>query len=616
MRNKSRHAAQAFPQNRKAAPAALLNELVELFNLGNWEQLALKAQSVILSYPKNLLGWKALGKALLMQGNLSGAISPLTQVIKLSPLEADAHNDLGHILANLGRNAESEASYRRALTYHPKFAEAHNNLAILLADQGRLDEAEAHYRKSLHINPNSARTHNNLGGVHRERGRLNQAILSFRRALELDSNYFDAWFNLGLTQQNLEQLDEAQASFLQALTINPNSDMALNALGVVLSTLGGKDDVAIYCLQRAIEINPNNADATVAFGNTLMRAGQTAAALAMFQRAKELRPLISRPTKNPKADFSVLLLDTPLAGCTPMDYLLSNAAYTSNFYCLLQDEPNNLDFLKTKGDVVVNMISDADNGKELFPLISSIVNSLGLPIINHPRLIMNTDRETIANLIAGIPLCKAPQTRLLSGLSLLDAATNDCLSGLNMPLLVRLAGCHGGDDCEKFTDVAEIANYVSKRAEQNYYVSEYIDYQAEDGYFRKYRLIYVNGELLPYHLAIHNDWLVHYFRTDMSNHEWMRQEEEAFLKNPCQVFDHAHQAALKNLAISTGLDYLGIDCSVDKNGDVLIFEANATMRVHYENNETFAYKNPYISKIKDAFDLMLSTRATSQRAIG
>ena len=38
---------------------------------------------------------------------------------------------------------------------------------------------------------------------------------------------------------------------------------------------------------------------------------------------------------------------------------------------------------------------------------------------------------------------------------------------------------------------------------------------------------------------------------------------------------------------------------------------NATMRVHDEKTELYAYKNPYIAKIKIAFDLMLARFAAS-----
>ncbi|WP_347988747.1 tetratricopeptide repeat protein [Methylomonas sp. AM2-LC] len=611
MRHKTRPVPTKFSHNIHSAPASEQNELIELFTIANWQGLELKARIMAESYPTTLLAWKALGKALLMQGNLSEAITPLSQALKLAPVDADIHNDLGHIFESLNRSEEAEASYRSSLKHNPKFAEAHNNLAILLMNQSRLTEAEEHCRKALKINPNSANSHNNLGCIHRDLGQLNQALSCFQKALEINPNYFDAWFNLGVTQQNLELMDEAQNSYLKAIALNPNAEMPLQALGSLLSNVDGKNDVATYCLNRAFELNPNNADTCIALGNLLIHTDQTDKGWTMFRRAKELRPLATRPAKKAKADFSVLLLDSPIAGSTPLDYLLSNAVYNSNFYCLIEDDPQNFDFLRANGDVVINLISDADNGKDLFPFVIDIADRIKRPIVNHPRLIMNTDRESMSKLIDSIPLCKAPKTKLFKGTTLLEYATNNNLAELTMPVLVRLAGGHGGDDCDKFTDCTSIINFVSQRPELNYYVSEYADYQSVDGFFRKYRLIYVNGELLPYHLAIHNEWLVHYFRTDMSNQEWMRKEEEAFLNNPELVFSQAQQIALKSLAISTGLDYFGIDCSIDKNENVLIFEANATMRVHSEKNEIFAYKNPYIHKIKEAFDLMLARLAAS-----
>jgi hypothetical protein len=39
-----------------------------------------------------------------------------------------------------------------------------------------------------------------------------------------------------------------------------------------------------------------------------------------------------------------------------------------------------------------------------------------------------------------------------------------------------------------------------------------------------------------------------------------------------------------------------------------VFEANAAMLVHDEKTETFAYKNQYIARIKQAFDALLSRR--------
>ncbi len=149
-----------------------------------------------------------------------------------------------------------------------------------------------------------------------------------------------------------------------------------------------------------------------------------------------------------------------------------------------------------------------------------------------------------------------------------------------------------------------------------FYVSEFVDYRSADGYFRKYRVIFIDGEILPYHLAIHDHWMVHHFRTDMANQEWMRKEEEAFLKDMSQVFDTAHQDALQKIGVATGLDYCGIDCALDQNGNIVVFETNATMLVHDEKEEIFAYKNPHIAKIKTAFDAMLARMAGASTSTG
>jgi hypothetical protein len=217
---------------------------------------------------------------------------------------------------------------------------------------------------------------------------------------------------------------------------------------------------------------------------------------------------------------------------------------------------------------------------------------------------MNTGRDAVAQRIAGIPLCRIPRTVRLAGSLLSKGARNKSLDGIAMPVLLRVAGNHGGDDFDKLDDWHAINEFVSRRPEADYYLTEYLDYRSPDGFFRKYRLISIDGELLPYHLAIHHDWKVHHFRTDMANQPWMRQEEESFLAAPHLVFDEPHQGALRAVAAATRLDYCGIDCAIDRDGAIVVFESNAAMLVHGENDEIFAY-------IKDAFDAKLARLAAS-----
>ena len=151
-----------------------------------------------------------------------------------------------------------------------------------------------------------------------------------------------------------------------------------------------------------------------------------------------------------------------------------------------------------------------------------------------------------------------------------------------------------------------------KPREGDHYLIEYVDYGSRDGHFRKYRFLFVGEKIMPYHLAIGNDWKVHHDSTDMADHEWMQREEAAFLADPAGVFNAAHYATLRTIRDRIGLDFFGIDCGLDRHGALVVFEVNASMLVH-EHNEAFPYKDPHVRAIKQAFDAMLAERAGKAR---
>jgi glutathione synthase/RimK-type ligase-like ATP-grasp enzyme len=66
--------------------------------------------------------------------------------------------------------------------------------------------------------------------------------------------------------------------------------------------------------------------------------------------------------------------------------------------------------------------------------------------------------------------------------------------------------------------------------------------------------------------------------------------------------------ALRTIAARIGLDYFGVDCGRDRSGNLVVFEVNASMLVHGEDGE-LAYKDPFVRRIKTAFNAMLARRA-------
>jgi glutathione synthase/RimK-type ligase-like ATP-grasp enzyme len=68
--------------------------------------------------------------------------------------------------------------------------------------------------------------------------------------------------------------------------------------------------------------------------------------------------------------------------------------------------------------------------------------------------------------------------------------------------------------------------------------------------------------------------------------------------------------ALRQLQTALGLDYAGVDFGLSQDGDVLLFEANATMVVqHPDPDETWAYRRPAVDRIHGAVRRMLLRKA-------
>ena len=369
---------------------------------------------------------------------------------------------------------------------------------------------------------------------------------------------------------------------------------------------------ALEHFEAAVALNASDAESLYWIGAIRQKLGDLEAARAAYVRAAQVEPLIRRAAAKSPPQFKVLALYAPFAGNTPAEYLFKDAAYDIDTLALFgADEPD----VAALGDVelVVNLISDADQAEAVLPQAVRLVERLAKPVVNHPTKIRHTARDAVAALLQGIAGCRIPHiVRLVAGADASVAALERLLP-FSGPVLARPAGTHGGDDLEKIEDLDTLSQLLAQRGDHDHYVIEYVDCASPDRYFRKYRFIFVGREILPYHLAIGNHWKVHHVSTDMANQPWMQREEAAFLTDPAAVFSPDHYATLRAIKARIGLDYFGIDCALDDQRDLLVFEVNASMLVH-EDNAEFPYKDPAVRAIKQAFERMLRERAVPTAA--
>jgi Flp pilus assembly protein TadD len=87
--------------------------------------------------------------ALVRAGRLDEAIDHLYQALKLSPMDADIHNNLGLALHEAHNDEESIQQFHAAVRLNPDHIVALDNLATLLLDMDRRQEAAVLYRAAM-----------------------------------------------------------------------------------------------------------------------------------------------------------------------------------------------------------------------------------------------------------------------------------------------------------------------------------------------------------------------------------------------------------------------------------------------------------------------------------
>ena len=97
----------------------------------------------------------------------------------------------------------------------------------------------------------------------------------------------------------------------------------------------------------------------------------------------------------------------------------------------------------------------------------------------------------------------------------------------------------------------------------------------------------------------------------MSPRTWQRTpahraEEAKFLEDMPGVLGPRAMAALAEIQNMLGLDYAGIDFGLNAEGEVLLFEANATMTVlPPERDRRWDYRRAAVQRVEDAVRKML-----------
>ncbi len=257
--------------------------------------------------------------------------------------------------------------------------------------------------------------------------------------------------------------------------------------------------------------------------------------------------------------------------------------------------------------IVFNSICNADKSSKALNLLSDFIKQVSLPVINHPDKVLETTRDNVAKKLSSLKGVIIPKCIKIRPESTKDVRKTIEKENFPLPLIFRTSGDQGSKNMVKIDSLdglAESLECFAFTGENEFYLIEYVDYRSDDGYYRKARYWVVGDHVIPRHLVIATSWNISYdIKKEMMYHKKeLENEERDFIESEHQ--DHIE----KCLAIkaSLGLDYFGIDCNINKKGEMLVFEATPCMALLKDND--FPYINTAVTKINRATQALIAQK--------
>ena len=470
------------------------------------------------------------------------------------------------------------------------------------------------------------------------------ALRELEARIALDPDAVSLRFDRACLLTELGRTLDGRNAYLDVLAREPSHRLALNNLGTLLHGTGYRT-AARTAYTEAAARHPGDAMSHVNLANILFETGELPAAREHYETALRAEPnhpeahqgmayvlaelgdengaawhrregfrdrhLIALPYRGEGAPISLLQLVSCVGGNVPIRNFLDDRVFQTHvvvaeFYDSQVPLPSH--------HLVFNAIGDADLAGHALAAAKSMMALTAAPVINAPSAVLATGRADNAQRLSRQPNVVTPATITLPRelLGPVEAGSTLARHGFQFPILLRTPGFHTGRHFLRIENAVELGGGLAQLPGRELTIIQYLDARGADGKARKYRVMMIDGHLYPLHVAISSNWKIHYFTAEMADHAQHRAEDAEFLENMPAVLGPRAMEALAWIQATLGLDYAGIDFGLAATGEILLFEANATMVVNPpEPDERWAYRRPAVERIFTAVRRMLLERAAA-----
>jgi tetratricopeptide (TPR) repeat protein len=268
------------------------------------------AEQLMREFPDSADPFLLMGNVQRKHGNSTEAVKYWTKALELNPERPDAYDGMGWIAFEKAEYEEALAFWRKALDINPEMPAVHNSIAQTLIILGRYREVIKEAEEELKVSPRSGLSYFLLGQGHLKLNEYDEAKKYYEKAIELQPDYMNAYYGLFTVCSRLKLQDEAKkyletfkklkAEERQVLMdrnkVFDDIIMIRSSLAETYSDVGqvyqreGYLQETERLLQRALTLDPDNAECLMKLGAIFQASNRLPDALRIYEKVVEIEP--------------------------------------------------------------------------------------------------------------------------------------------------------------------------------------------------------------------------------------------------------------------------------------------------------------------------------------
>jgi Tfp pilus assembly protein PilF len=507
---------------------------------------------------------------------------------------------------------------------------------LQLLEEKKFLAAEIQFECSLKIIPDRVSTLNNLSFIKNRQKKFDAAEEFARKAIAKDEKSSEAWLNLGIALSAMERREEALQAYDRALACNSLCAGAWLNKAMILLALKRHDE-ALQACEQAEKLDPKQSEILYTKSLILKELERPEEAQTVYRKSLEMRaaasPLfVAERRATQKTEALVINLNPEINDSLRSFESLHHSNFPGQLPDQLQEEFHFTYVFcgdATRSSVrkqipqpsfVINNIANGElviTGGNLSDLIS-LVDSFGVPVVNHPTKVIQTTRDVSAKLLEDIPGVVVPKTmRLSSSGKTSEAMVHEIEEHYDYPLITRTVFSQMGKGMTKVDSREDLVAGLTSGLPENFFVTEFVDGRGKNEFFRKIRAGFIEDEIVISRVDFDAYWNVRgrkqvkrvQFYLDNPH---LLDEEKRICKNPEAGLGRPAMQSLRAIRDRIPLDVFGMDFDIDADGRLIFYEANATMNLFSTAQKVVPNPKEADDRLKLAFQRYFSSLVASR----